>query len=497
MLLRTMLLPTMQKQTTLFTLPARLSAVAIAVLLTGCSLAPDYQQPEMPVAAQWATGSNAPQTAANAEQPAVDWQTFVTDPGLRQLITLAQDNNRDLRQTLLNVAAARAQYGIQAAERLPTVQLQGSAARQRTPADLRSAAEPAVQSSYQLGAGLTAFELDVFGRVKNLTEAALQQYLATEATASSAQISLVADTIAAYLRLDGARQRYELATRTRQTREVSLELVKQRQKRGAASELDYQDALSLLQQAEVAQQRIEREQQQARNALTLLTGVADIQPYLAETAGKHAVLQQELSAGTPSTLLARRPDIVAAEHRLRSQNASIGAARAAFFPRISLTGLFGVSSAELSDLFGSDQHSWSFSPQLTLPIFDAGRNSANLDLAKVRKDIAVAAYEQTIQVAFREVSDALVATDTLRREERAQQVLALSSTERLRLSQARYQHGVDDYLRYLDAQREDFSQQMALVQIETQRQIALADLFRALGGGWSGSNAIDTGQAAP
>lgn len=188
---------------------------------------------------------------------------------------------------------------------------------------------------------------------------------------------------------------------------------------------------------------------------------------------------------------------MAAEHRLRSQNASIGAARAAFFPRISLTGLFGVSSAELSDLFGSDQHSWSFSPQLTLPIFDAGRNSANLDLAKVRKDIAVAAYEQTIQVAFREVSDALVATDTLRREERAQQVLALSSTERLRLSQARYQHGVDDYLRYLDAQREDFTQQMALVQIETQRQIALADLFRALGGGWSGSSVTDTGQAAP
>lgn len=458
-----------------------LSSLTLTLLLSGCMLTSEYQQPELPVASNWSLAT--PATAATASA-IPQWQSFVTDQTLRDLISLALNNNRDLRQTLLNVEAARAQYGVQRADRLPEFQLQSHTARQRVPDDLRSPEVPAVQSNYQAGIGLAAFELDVFGRIKSLTEAALQQYLSTEAAAQSAQISLIAEVIQTYLTYNGAQKRYALASHTRQTREASLELVKQQQKRGALSALDYQEALGLLQEAKIAQEHIKREQHAASNALTLLLGVPEIQPYLPATDAEDLVLLQELAAGAPSALLRRRPDIIAAEHTLRGRHASIDAARAAFFPRISLTGLLGVSSTELSDLVNSDQRSWSFTPQLSLPIFDAGRNQANLDLAQIRKDIAVANYEQTIQLAFREVADALSDTDTLRQEEAAQLTLAQSSAARLRLSQARYQHGADDYLRYLEAQRDDFSYQMTLIQVATQRQIALTSLFRALGGGW-------------
>ena len=467
-----------------------LGALAAAMLLAGCSLAPTYQRPEAPIPAQWTDGTRAPQdatttgTSAGSAAATLDWQTFVTDEELRGLIELALANNRSLRQTLLDVDAARALYGVQRADRLPGIEAEGNGMRQRVPEDLRVQGTSAVQSSYQAGVGLAAFELDLFGRVRSLSEAALQEYLATEEAARSAQISLVAEVIQAYLTRDGARLRYRLATRTLQTRETSLELIAQRRRLGAATELDYQEALGLTQQVRVELERIDREFRQASNALALLVGVPEVRPQLLAYPSMDTLLVQDLAPGTPSELLALRPDIRAAEHRLQGRNASIGAARAAFFPRISLTGLFGSSSAELSDLFESGQRTWSFAPQIALPIFDGGRNRTNLDLAEVRKDMAVTAYEQIIQIAFREVSDALAATDTLRREEAAQRALVQSSAETLRLSEARYRSGADDYLRYLDAQRNDFASRMALVQVETQRQIALATLFRTLGGGW-------------
>ena len=240
---------------------------------------------------------------------------------------------------------------------------------------------------------------------------------------------------------------------------------------------------------------MEREFRQSTNALTLLAGVSD-SPYLAPHDGATPMLVQQLAAGTPSEMLANRPDILAAEHRLKARNADIGAARAAFFPRISLTGMFGSASSDLSDLFKGGQRAWSFAPQVTLPIFDAGRNLANLDLAKLRKDMAVAEYEQSIQTAFREVMDALAATDTLRRQEDAQRAQATSSQAALALSEARYRGGVDNYLRYLDAQRSDFANQIALIEVRTERQAALASLFRALGGGWRGGNDDVVAQAA-
>ena len=241
---------------------------------------------------------------------------------------------------------------------------------------------------------------------------------------------------------------------------------------------------------------MEREFRQSTNALTLLAGVSDMSPYLAPHDGATPMLVQQLAAGTPSEMLANRPDILAAEHRLKARNADIGAARAAFFPRISLTGMFGSASSDLSDLFKGGQRAWSFAPQVTLPIFDAGRNLANLDLAKLRKDMAVAEYEQSIQTAFREVMDALAATDTLRRQEDAQRAQAASSQAALALSEARYRGGVDNYLRYLDAQRSDFANQIALIEVRTERQAALASLFRALGGGWRGGNDDVVAQAA-
>ncbi len=472
--------------------PRALCALAASLVLAGCSLAPVHQRPQAPIPTQWPQQDAAPVLSSSAAT--LDWNSFIADRQLRQLVDLAQAHNRDLRQTLLNVEAARALYQVQRADRLPGVGLQGGGTRQRLPGDMNATGQPQVQGSWQAGLGLAAFELDLFGRVRNLSEAALGEYLATEEAARAARISLGAEVVQAYLSRDGALRRLQLAQRTLQSRESSLRLTAQRRQAGTATALDHQDALGLAAQARADVERSERELRQAGNALLLLTGVEDLGPYLSAQSAGYAqsakssdvpMLLQDLSAGTPSELLIHRPDIQAAEHRLRARSADIGAARAAFFPRISLTGFLGSSSADLSDLFRSGQRAWSFTPQVTLPLFDGGRNRANLDLAVLRKDMAVAAYEQAIQTAFREVADALAATDTLRREEAARLALRDSSRESLRLAQARYQAGVDDHLRYLDAQRNAFANDSAYIDTVTQRQLALAQLFRVLGGSWT------------
>jgi len=460
-------------------------ALAMSLLLAGCSLTPTLERPEAPIPAQWpAVPGAAGQTDTAPTVAALAWQDFVVDARLRALIDLSLRNNRDLRQAWLNVEAARAQYGIQRADRLPGIDAQAGATRQRVPADQSASMQASTQSSYQANLGLAAFEIDVFGRVRALSDAALEEYLSTEAATQSTHITLVSEVIQAYLTRDGAQRRYRLTEQTLASRESSLNLISRRRQAGTATALDQQEAQGLTEQARVALARTEREIRQSTYALGLLVGVSDIDAQLASYPASELLLVQDIAAGAPSDLLAQRPDIRAAEHQLRARNASIGAARAAFFPRISLTGLFGTSSSQLSNLFGSGQLAWSFMPQVTLPIFDGGRNQASLDLATVRKDSAVAGYEKAVQTAFREVADALAATDTLRREEVAQRALVASSTETLRLSQARYRAGVDDNLRYLDAQRSDFVNQTSLIDIGTQRQMALASLFRALGGGW-------------
>ncbi|MBD9676063.1 efflux transporter outer membrane subunit [Pseudomonas sp. PDM18] len=458
------------------------SSLLLAMVLAGCSMAPTYERPEAPVAQSWSGPAAQPGAAASN----LDWQTFIVDSELRELVNVALDNNRSLRQTLLDIEQARAQYRIQRADRVPGLSGAANGNRQRLPADLSNSGSSAVSSSYQVGLALPEYELDLFGRVKSLTDAALEQYLSTEEAARSARIALIAEVSQAYLTYDGAQRRHLLTEQTLASREDSLGLISQRRTAGAATALDYQEALGLVEQSRAELESNARQKQQALNALVLLLGTADAAKRIPQVPQDKPMLIQDIAPGTPSELIERRPDILAAEHVLKARNADIGAARAAFFPRISLTGSFGTSSAEMSGLFDGGSRSWSFVPTLSLPIFDAGRNSANLDLAKVRKDSAVAAYEGTIQTAFREVADALAATDTLRREEAARRALANTTNETLKLAKARYEGGVDSHLRYLDAQRSNFVNESAYIETSTQRQIALVDLFRALGGGWSG-----------
>lgn len=459
------------------------TVLAASLMLAGCSLAPVYERPAAPLAAEWNPKDAATATGGDrtASIEALDWRQFVGDAFLRRLVEEALQNNRNLRQTLLNVEAVRAQYHIQRADRLPNLDAQVAGVRQRNPSDAVAVGSAGVQSLWQAGVGVTAFELDLFGRTRNLSEAALEEYLSSEDAAHAVRISLVAEVIQAYITRDSALRRQRLTAQTLQSREISLQLMSRRLKSGTATALDYQEAVGLTEQARADLESIDRELRQASNVLDLLVGVTNLA--LPRTPSEEPLLLQDFAAGAPSGLLVRRPDIRAAEHRLRARNANIGAARAAFFPRISLTSSLGTSSEELGGLFSSGARSWSFMPQLTLPIFDGGRNRANLELAVVRKDIAIAAYEETVQVAFREVSDALAAVDTLRREEVARRALADSSQTAFRLSELRWRAGVDDHLRYLDAQRSAFANRMAYIQTSTQKQIALSSLFKTLGGG--------------
>lgn len=457
----------------------RPALLTLAVALGGCSLAPHYERPEAPVAADWQMAD-----ANGTRAQALDWQTFIVDADLRRAVDTALNNNRSLRQALLDIEAARAQYRIQRADRLPSLNANVSGNRQRLPADQSQTGRSEVTSVYQVGLGLAEYEVDLFGRVRNLSESALETYLATEEATRATQISLIAEVIQAYLTRDGALRRKALVEQTLDSRLASLELVSRRREVGAATALDYQEAVGLAEQARAERESTERQLRQADNALALLLGTPDAGQLLPSTPRDELMVLQDIAPGTSSELIERRPDILASEHRLKARNADIGAARAAFFPRITLTGSVGSSSTELSGLFEGGSRAWSFAPTLSLPIFAGGRNRANLDLAEVRQDAAVADYEGTIQTAFREVADALAATDTLRREEAARRALAESSRAAEALAEARYRGGVDDHLRYLDAQRSSFNDQTTLIQISTERQLALADLFRALGGGW-------------
>ncbi|WFS17236.1 efflux transporter outer membrane subunit [Pseudomonas sp. 905_Psudmo1] len=457
----------------------RHALLTLAVALGGCSLAPHYERPEAPVAADWQVAD-----ANGTRAQALDWQTFIVDADLRRAVDTALNNNRSLRQALLDIEAARAQYRIQRADRLPSLNANVSGNRQRLPADQSQTGRSEVTSVYQVGLGLAEYEVDLFGRVRNLSESALETYLATEQATRATQISLIAEVIQAYLTRDGALRRKALVEQTLDSRLASLELVSRRREVGAATALDYQEAVGLAEQARAERESTERQLRQADNALALLLGTPDTGRLLPSTPRDELMVLQDIAPGTSSELIERRPDILASEHRLKARNADIGAARAAFFPRITLTGSVGSSSTELSGLFEGGSRAWSFAPTLSLPIFAGGRNRANLDLAEVRQDAAVADYEGTIQTAFREVADALAATDTLRREEAARRALAESSRAAEALAEARYRGGVDDHLRYLDAQRSSFNDQTTLIQISTERQLALADLFRALGGGW-------------
>jgi multidrug efflux system outer membrane protein len=471
--------------------PRSLACLLLASgVLSGCSMAPRYARPDAPVASGYPDNAAAQATAPTALSAAeIGWREFFPDQRLQALIAAALENNRDLRMAALRIEEARAQYNIQSADLLPSLNATASGTRARTPSSVSFTGASILTSNYQVGLSLASFELDFFGRVRSLNNAALAQYLATAEARQAAQISLVAEVAKAYLAERAFSEQLALAKSTLEGRQAAYDFAKQRFAVGASSALDLRLSETLMQTARVTYLTLVRQRAQAENALTLLVGkpLTGLPPAQALSAQN---IVTDIPAGLPSDLLERRPDIRAAEQRLQAANANIGAARAAFFPRISMTAGLGTASNALSGLFDAGSRTWSFVPQLVLPIFDAGRNSGNLKLAEVRTDVAVADYEKTIQIAFREVADALVARATVDEQIDAQRAVQEAQAERLKLADLRYQNGIASSLEVLDAQRELFSAEQSLVQVRLLRLTNAIDLYRSLGGGLHESVAV-------
>jgi multidrug efflux system outer membrane protein len=454
----------------------------IVALVCGCTLAPTYSRPEAPVSAAWPGVASGYQTVKPGEAAAdVPWRDFFVDEKLRQVVGLALTNNRDLRLTALNVERTQALYRIQRAELLPSVNAGGTFSKERVPGILSQSGHPATVELYNVNVGISAWELDLFGRIRSLKDAALEQYLATEQARASAQIALVAEVANTYLTLAADRENLKLAQSTLEAQLATYEMIRRRAEVGASSDLDLRQAQTRVDAARVDIARYTSQVALDENALTLLVGSTVPPELLPAELGEVPVLR-DFTPGLPSEVLQRRPDILQAESLLRAAHANIGAARAAFFPRIALTTGIGTTSDQLSGLFKSGSETWSFVPQIVMPIFDA-RTWAAYDVTKVDKEIALAQYEKAIQAGFREVADALVQRGTLGDQLRAQQSLVDASAESYRLSDARYTRGIDSYLRVLDAQRSLYGAQQGLIAIRLARLTNLVTLYKVLGGG--------------
>lgn len=457
-------------------------SLSILLALGGCSLIPDYQRPAAPVAATLpGDGVYAGTTQAAAATPP-EWRGFFRDPALQQLIAVALDNNRDLRVAALNVEAFQAQYRIQRSELFPQLGAAGSGTRQRLPGDLSASGEPTTAGQYSATLGVSTWELDLFGRVRSLRDAALQQYFATEQAQRATQISLVAGVANAWLALQADRAQLALSEDTLRTYEQSYALTQRSFEVGVATALELAQSRTAVEGARISVAQYRRLVAQDANALQLLLGTGSAEG-LNATAALDGELLAELPVGVSSELLLRRPDILQAEHALKAANASIGAARAAFFPSIGLTASAGTASSQLSGLFDGGSGTWLFQPQINLPIFTAGRLKANLDYAELQQDIRVAQYEQAIQAAFREVADGLAARGTYREQLVAQRDLVESSSEYYRLAESRYRAGVDSQLTLLDAQRQLFAARQQLIASRLAQLSGEIALFKALGGG--------------
>lgn len=468
-----------------------LTTVAAALLLAGCtSMAPNYHRPAAPVANAWPMGSayNQSSTTAAPESTAasdVAWQDFIADVRLRQLILLALDNNRDLRVAALNIERARAQYRIQQADFLPSIGANGTVTAQRLPAGVAPNGEAGINRQYSAGVGMSAYELDLFGRVRSLNDEALQRYLATREARNTVQISLVAEVANAWLALAADHDRLHLARQTLESQQKSFDLNKRSYELGVASMLELRQAQTTVEAARVDVARFTSQVAQDKNALVLLAGSQVPNALLPPSQHDAKVTLVDLRAGVPSEVLQRRPDVLQAERQLQAANANIGAARAAFFPSISLTASAGTTSNALSRLFDGGTGFWSFMPQLHIPIFEGGRNRANLKVSEVERDIAVAEYEKAIQAAFRDVADSLAQRGTLDDQLRAQTALVEASEDTQALSNARYRRGVDSFLNVLDAQRSLYSAQQDLITLVQTRNSNHIALYKALGGGWN------------
>ncbi|MEG1341106.1 MAG: AdeC/AdeK/OprM family multidrug efflux complex outer membrane factor [Pseudomonas sp.] len=461
-----------------------LSLAVTAFILGGCSLIPDYQTPESPVAAQWPQGpAYSPTESANVAAAEQGWRQFFQDPALQQLIQTSLVNNRDLKVAALNIDAYRAQYRIQRADLFPAVSANGSGSRQRMPADMSQTGESGITSTYSATLGVSAYELDLFGRVRSLTEQQLEIYLSSEEARRSTQIALVASVANAYFTWQADQDLLKLTEDTLKTYEQSYALTLRSNEVGVASALDLSQARTSVEGARVKLAQYQRLVAQDQNSLAVLLGTG-IPADLPTAKDLNSDLLAEVPAGLPSDVLHRRPDIQEAEHLLKAANANIGAARAAFFPSISLTANAGTISPDMSGLFNGGSGTWLFQPQISLPIFNAGALRASLDYSKIQKDINVAKYEKTIQTAFQEVSDGLAARKTFNEQLQAQRDLVSANQDYYRLAERRYRIGVDSNLTFLDAQRQLFNSQQSLITDRLSQLVSEVNLYKALGGGW-------------
>lgn len=453
--------------------------------LAGCTLMPKYQRPAAAISPTWSQAPGQPNVSTNAV-PAADigWRDFFRDSRLQRLIELALTNNPDLRVAVLNVEQSRAQYRIQRAALLPEINAAGGGTRQRLPGDLSGTGHPLTASQYSVNLGTASYELDLFGHVRSLKAAALEKYFATDEARRGAQIALVAEVGNACLLERAVTEQLAVARQTLAAVQASYELTRRSYEAGVVSELDLRTAEGQVQTARSNVAAYEQQLAEAEDNLVLLVGQPLPRDFPPPLPFDSADYLSEVPAGLPSDLLQRRPDILGAEHQLKAASASIGAARAAFFPTVTLTASGGTASSQLANLFAPGSGTWMFSPEVTLPIFTAGRNLANLNAANVGKQIEVANYEKAIQAAFREVSDSLAARAAVAVQLDAAEILVKAEQRRYELADARFRQGVDNYLTVLSAQQDLYRAQENLIQFRFSRWSSLINLYQALGGGW-------------
>ena len=463
-----------------------LALAAFPLCFGACVHAPKYQRPALPVLETWPQSAAVSPDAASAPAAAsVKWQDFFTDKNLQEVISLALKNNRDLRVAALDVEKVQAEYRIRRAQQYPTVSASATGDLYRIPRMEMygfSIPQAVTVQEYTVNVGVTSWEVDLFGRVRSLKSAALESFLATEQSRSATQIALVAAVANTYLTLAGDRENLRLAQKTLDAQRASYELIRGSRETGIASDLDLRQAQSQVEAAQVEIARYTGQVDLDENALNLLVGAAVCADLLPGELGSDQALK-DIAPGMPSQVLLQRPDILAAEHQLKAAYANIGAARAAYFPQITLTGGGGLVSSQLHSLFQGNPETWSFAPQIALPIFDMGTRRANVKIAQADRDIAVAEYEKTIQSAFREVSDSLALRTRLMEQQNAQQSLVNTLDETYRLSDARYKTGIDNYLSVLVAQRSLYAAQQGLVGLRLSRLSNLVTLYKVLGGG--------------
>ena len=478
--------------------------VAAVAVLSACTMEPHYSRPAAvgPVPATW--NGNAAGKADTASMADTGWRQFFPDPVLQRLIELALANNRDLRVAVLNVQAAQAQYRIQRADLFPTVEASGVEEIERYPAGVIGSSSTSGSSGggstpvpggqtirfYEVGIGFTSYEIDLFGKIRSLKHEALEKYFQTAETQRSSQLTLVAEVASAYLAILADESILKVTRDTLDSQTASYKLIKQSLDAGTTTELALKQAATTVDTARANLAEYTRQAAQDRNALMILIGVPIPEDISFTTDINAENLSAEVPVGIPSDVLARRPDVLAAEHQLRAANADIGAARAAFFPSILLTAQAGTASTQLSGLFKTGSGAWTFSPQINLPLFTGGANLANLDLSKIEKNVDVAQYEKALQTAFREVDDALAARNTLDEQLSAQRALLDDSSESYRLAEMRFRNGIDSFLPVLDAQRALYTAQLDVVSLELLRLQNMATLYKALGGGMKESSGV-------